>query len=474
MRLLAEAKADVNHVCGDLGHTPMHAAIAYPETVGVLIECGGDVNRVSESSGTPLDHAISMGCLETVIVMLGRLKNKPDLTLASTQAALRDAVLKGYTEVTSLVLEKGADVNTVDETNQSLLSIAMARGQDDLIRTILGYRPDVEVKDADENTALHRIDRWTPVASVRLVVNSGAKLDTMNMSRFTPLMTAIWEGNEDAFRYLLGKAAVTATLNMASLRDRATPLHLACQRSSLEAVQLLIERGSDVNFDCTGRFGTPLMAATFRSGKELDAETQQIVQVLLEKGAVPTASSGSLGHPIISASLACSAKLVELLIDAGAPVDVRDSLDRKPVHLACYNSLEVLSALSVPDSDFAARDVVGRVPLHYAVLSGQVGLVEEVVARSERVGIGIDVHDNDGWTPLLWAARASGVETWIERRLPEYDDVITFLLAKGASTTTSAPGLFRQWTALDVANYHSAYRYVLSSRPCLGSGRTSR
>lgn len=460
--LIAEAKGDVNYVIADSGDTPMHSAVHDPDTVSVLFDCGADPNIVSGQLRTPLDHAISMGYLDTVKVIFCKRKDKPNLTLASTQGALQEAVLSNYADVVSFVLEAGADVNAVDNNNQPLLSTAMMpTNNEDLVRAILEYRPDVNIQDTAGNTILHLVDRWTPITLVRLIVNAGAKLDTMNNKGFTPLMSAIWGQNQEISEYLLSKPAVTATLNMPSFRDRATPLHLACERGRPEDVKLLIERGSDVNFDCTGRYGTPLLTATLRDGATLDTERRQIIELLLEKGAVPTVSSGDFRHPIISASLTCTAWEVELLIKAKAPVDVQDSFDRKPVHLACYNSLEVLKALNIPDSDFAARDAVGRVPLHYAVLSGKVDLVEEVMARSERVGIGIDVKDRDGWTPLLWAARASDVGTWGWRRSPEYDGVISFLFAQGASTMTSAPGLNREWTALDIANYHRAYEYVL-------------
>lgn len=253
----------------------------------------------------------------------------------------------------------------------------------------------------------------------------------------------------------MGKPAVATTLSMASMRDRTTPLHLACERGSLEAVQMLIERGSDVNFDCTGRYGTPLVAATLWTRMESEDEPRKVIQLLLEKGATPTASSGNFGHPVISASLACSVRGLELLINVGAKVDVQDSLGRKPVHLVCYNSLEVLETLDVPDPDSAARDAVGRVPLHYAVLTGDIDLVEEVVARSEGVDVSIDVQDKDGWTPLLWVARAENVEIWAAWRRPVYHGVISFVLAKGANTTTSAPALLGEWTALPITTTHT-------------------
>ena len=464
VRILAEAGADVESVCGAPPQTPLHAACEFPEAIRALLENGADINH-APGENTPLARAVVRNQPETVKMMLRESKKKPDLSLHSNGQALVFAVSNSYVEAASLLLEAGADVNFVSDSGFLLLSYAMPNSDDAPVRTLLEYRPDLEAVDAEGNTALHFISSQTPVASVRLLINAGANLSALNKKNLTPLMSAVLCGNHDVVEYMLTREGAMGSLNMPSFRSMHTPLHLACQTGTLEIVQSLVQGGSDVNFACTGIWGSPLMAAA-QGAKELSNDRrQQIIELLLEKGADPTLSAGLLGYPIISASLACSAELVKLLLDCGASASVQDPFQRKPVHLACYNSQEVLYVLDVPDSDFAARDVVGRVPLHYAVLSGEVELLDEVLARSERVGIGIDVRDKDGWTPLLWAARASAVYRCRERHNRLYDSIISFLLAKGADTGIYASGILKDWTALDVAYYHSADRYVRLLHP---------
>ncbi|MBE3047009.1 hypothetical protein IMZ48_31685 [Candidatus Bathyarchaeota archaeon] len=58
-----------------------------------------------------------------------------------------------------------------------------------------------------------------------------------------------------------------------------------------------------------------------------------------------------------------------------------------------------------------------------------------------------------------------------------HDEVISFMLAKGADTSTSARGLFRDWTAVDIAHYHNEDRYVIPMAPLspgVGSGQSWR
>ncbi|KAL5083008.1 hypothetical protein Trisim1_002258 [Trichoderma cf. simile WF8] len=454
-RLLVEAKANV-HATDDSGWTPLHAISDNAETVRVLLDHGADMNRMNKKDATPLGLAINSNQVNAIRLMLSESKIKPDWSIPSTNRAIHRAVRDGYTEAVSLVLEAGVNVNLVDDQNASLALWAMSRDDDNMIRTLLEFGPDLSYKDKDGDTALHNIRKTTPLASIRRVVNAGSKLDTMNNDLETPLISAIRACNMEVFDYFMTKPIVVDTLNSPAFNKEGAPLHFACARGTIDMVKVLIKHGADINYACASAYGTPLTAATRRRG-DSNILAESIIELLLDEGADPTISAGRSGYPIISASISCSAKVIELLIDHKASVDVKDPFGRKPAHFACHNTLEVLNSLNLPDSDFAARDIVGRVPLHYAVLRGQLDLVEEVLERSRRVGIDIDVVDDDGWTPLLWAARAPRLFFWKVKLEPsQYDAMVSFLLSKGANPGIRGLGLYKDWSVSEVAYYHHA------------------
>ncbi|KAL6692945.1 ankyrin repeat-containing domain protein [Trichoderma pleuroticola] len=439
-RLLVEAKADVHACTDDYGWTALHTVSDSTETVRVLLEYGADINRVDKKEATPLGLAIYSNQVNAVKVMLSESK-------------MRD----GHTDIVSLVLEAGVNVDLVDDQNASLAIWAMSRNDDGMIRTLLEFGADLSHKDKDGDTALHNIRKDTPLASIRRVVNAGGKLDTMNNDLETPLISAIRACNMEVFTYFMTKTIVVDTLNIPSFNKEGTPLHFACARGTVDMVKVLIKTGADINYACASAYGTPLIAATRRRGDDSGILAESITRLLLDEGADPTISAGRVGYPIISASISCSAKVIQLLLGHKASVDVKDPFGRKPAHFACHNTLEVLNSLNVPDADFAARDIVGRVPLHYAVLRGQLDLVEEVLASSQRVGIDIDVVDDDGWTPLLWAARAPRLFFWKEKlESSQYDAMVSFLLSKGADPSIRGLGLYKDWTVSEVAYYHHA------------------
>ncbi|KAL2694939.1 hypothetical protein Neosp_001528 [[Neocosmospora] mangrovei] len=461
VRMLVEAKAELNSLSGSEKWTPLHGANKYPETAELLVELGADLTILTLSLYTPLDMAVFHGQRATIDVILSKAKIKFDLTLEGTRKAMVNAVDENYVDAIDAILEAGADVNTLDPSNdnnknESILCMAMRLPSDDMVRKLLEFRPDLDIRSEKENTALHCMTDRSPVTSFRLVVNAGGKLDVVNNKGNTPLQMAALNGNEEVFRYMMTKEAALSMLHNSPPDQSGTVMHDACSEGSLEMVRLLIENQFDVNFVTDGYFGTPLITATIGPKDDVRGQKKEIVELLLENGADPSVRAGLFGYPLNSACMGCPTEIISLLLDRNASIDVQDPFGRKPTHIACYNSLEVINLLKAPDSDFAVKDEIGRVPLHYAVVSGQMDVVEEVLARSERVGVGIDVKDNDGWTPLLWAARASTSLRQLYPNDPTTIDMVSFLLEKGADPAIEGLGFSAPSPASQIAYYSGA------------------
>ncbi|KAF5700246.1 ankyrin protein 1 [Fusarium globosum] len=461
---LVDAKADVNVIYHENKTTPLLEACPHPEIVRILLEHGADINKGNPDSRTALNFAICSNNLATVQVLL-EAKTKPDINAATIYEDLRIVIPNGYIEIVEAMLEAGVDVNNTNENGESLLAWAIKlNAPSGMIRKILEYNPDLEIRDKKENTALHCITRFTTLETVRLVVNAGGRLDVLNSDKNTPLIMAIGAEMDDVFFYMLNKEPSLLTQNFITSQQRVSALHEACRFGSLAMVRSLIDHDMDINSCCEGLYGTPLISATLRSDLLSSPLASDIIALLLMNGANPRTTGGLFQYPLISACLSCPADTIKLLLNSDTSPQDQDSLNRKAVHLACYNSLAVVNLLEIPDSDFAVRDVAGRVPLHYAVMTEDVQLVEVVLERSERVGVGIDVKDDDGWTPLLWAARVALLwavrATRIWNRQLEGEgwgrSMIAFLLKHGADPGIKGCGVDRDWTVCEVAYYHHA------------------
>ncbi|KAL1847091.1 hypothetical protein Daus18300_014061 [Diaporthe australafricana] len=327
---------------------------------------------------------------------------------------------------------------------------------------LLEFRPQLDHEDLSDKTLLHFTSANTTRVILRLLVNAGAKVDGLNNIGESPISRAVHLGNVDAVRYLLTKPAARLTIN--NVGDNGAPLHVACRYTTMEMAKTLIDNGADVNLYYDDGLGStaPISYACTREGDNFDPEKDKLIMYLLEGTSADITGKEDESNSIHVASLACSADLIRLFIMHRVDTQLRDQIGRRTVHLACYNSLEALEALNPSDQDFTARDKLGRVPLHFAVLSGQLDLLEHVLERSKAAGLDIDVTDNDGWTPLLWAARGLAVYKWdLDERDPRANEVTQFLLDNKADPCTRGH-VYRerkrtqdeQWSAGTIAAYH--------------------
>lgn len=407
-----------------------------------------------------LSAAVSVGDLAMIKLILSHEKAKPDLTQLSFRNAVLDATSSNRPDINEILLfllDAGADVDMRDDSDRTLLMRATAASIE-TVRGILQYRPNLQARDANENTVMTCFTAGTTVEMLNLIVRCGGELDVLNKLRCSPLMRAADVKNMDVLKFLLTKDSVRSTINMSGVYG--TALHLACDSDDLEAANLLIEHKANIDYIMENSSlisGTALMRAIMHKGVKC-------AKMLIERGANVRHPAGQYRYPIILASLRfIDVDFVKLLLrQPGVTIDVTDFLNRKPAHLACLHGLALFNALQIPDEDLATKDDYGRYPLHFVCLSGDAVFVEEIIERSKRAGVDINTRDEDGWTPLMGAARAC--DTWANfKDTINHIDTIKLLLDRGADPALDAEGFQVQsaekngrLVAADIARYHQA------------------
>ncbi|KAF7176013.1 hypothetical protein CNMCM7691_001188 [Aspergillus felis] len=97
--------------------------------------------------------------------------------------------------------------------------------------------------------------------------------------------------------------------------EMGTPLYYASLAGLQRTVELLIEKGADVNAQ-GGDYGYALQAASYQGHKE-------VVQLLLEKGADVNAQGGLFGNALQAASLQGHKDVMQQLLEKGAEVNAQ-------------------------------------------------------------------------------------------------------------------------------------------------------
>jgi len=173
----------------------------------------------------------------------------------------------------------------------------------------------------------------------------------------------------------------------------ASPLHDAAEAGDLQKVKQLLNQGADVNAKDKLSQRTPLHLAAFNGNGD-------IAKLLLSKGA----EIGDKNKMLIAASYGGLLWLVHDMLDKGADVNARDTLQNTPLHGAAEaGKTEVAELLIRMGADVNAKNVDGLVhigfstPLHEAANA-------EVAELLIRKGADVNARDRGQGTPLHEAA----------------------------------------------------------------------
>ncbi|XP_050361649.1 serine/threonine-protein phosphatase 6 regulatory ankyrin repeat subunit B [Nymphalis io] len=171
-----------------------------------------------------------------------------------------------------------------------------------------------------------------------------------------------------------------------------TPLHIAAKADQIDIVLQLLAAGGHVNYQTHEKM-TPLHFAAAKGSEEL-------VRILLRHGAYFDARDASDRTPLYYAAGRGHLDVVKFFIAIGANVNGGDIHGYTPLCQAVWHRhpkvVEILLA-------FGARITHSHRLLHNAIYHNQ----EEIVTMLANMGVGINLHNETGDTPLTLSARLS-------------------------------------------------------------------
>lgn len=194
-----------------------------------------------------------------------------------------------------------------------------------------------------------------------------------------------------------------------------TPLHYAAAEAARSSIDGVLAYRANVDAqDIRGR--TPLHYCVSRH------EYSDVVQLLLREGAAIDIQDMEGRAPIHYAAMMGRYRPLHSLIEAGADVNLVDSLGFTPLFWATYGGhLESVNALRT-DSNPRLRDHNGRTPLHLAAMAAEADTqrISDILTVLLGMDIDIEAKDRSGEMPLHLATQAGRLE------------VVSLLLDKGA------------------------------------------
>jgi ankyrin repeat protein len=263
--------------------------------------------------------------------------------------------------------------------------LVIAAGIGDLakVKELLAADPTLINVDQQTGTPLHNAAEAGQKAVVEFLLSKGADVNAESqVDLSTPLHeVANGSGNKEIAELLIAKGA---KVNAKRKRDGATPLHEAASRGNADIVKVLLSHGAVVDAKANGG-QTPLYFAVVDGHRD-------IVELLIAKGADVNIKVGEVNTPLLEAAVNHYANVVNLLIAKGAKLDIFSAI-------ALGKSEEIGKFLKADPALIRAKDEDGVTLLHLAVLVGQKGSVEILLANKADV----NAKTKDGDTPLAIA-----------------------------------------------------------------------
>jgi ankyrin repeat protein len=393
--LLLDAGAHVDHplvsgrFCAE--KTALVAAIESGDVsmVKFLLDVGAEPNRrlrVEEKTEWPLFQsllrkAVAVGIIEIVQLLLTAGANVNDDHMFESSVklnrlagtALQAAAELGHYDLVLLLLEAGADVNAPAAvfSGRTALQAAADKGRYEVVRLLgqAGADPDGLPAQNDGMTALVAAIRAGCCLTTKILLDLDA--DTgyrheVDGSSQLPIQAAAKSGRIDLVNMLYERGA---DINAAAEESEGrTALQAAAEEGHLEVVDWLLARGAEVNAPPANSWGITALQAASEKG------FTDIVHLLLEKGADVNAPASSIGGytALEAASKAGALDIVYMLPEKGADVNA--------AHARGYTALESAAASGRLDIVRLLLNVgaetVGSRALEFAFRGGHEGVVE--------------------------------------------------------------------------------------------------
>eukprot|EP00300_Choanocystis_sp_HF-7_P020221 c20537_g1_i3.p1 GENE.c20537_g1_i3~~c20537_g1_i3.p1 ORF type:complete len:1453 (-),score=405.95 c20537_g1_i3:200-4219(-) len=279
VKLLLErgARADT---LNNSNQTAVHLAFekGNDEVIKELLDAHTFFNVQDGSKRTALHYAVEKGNLQYVRRLLEH-GAKPDVLDANDQTPLAIAMLNGRDDLVAAMLEESFDTNLhITRDGRTALHIAIQQKKLDFVRQlvalgaaahvtdangesalILAFRsdpeyfdallasaPDVNVPSLTGETILHLAAQQGRADLAATLLRAGANPDVFDLARNTPLHSALAAGSVETLKAILkANPEEIDSLNM----DGVAPIHLAAQRDSPEAVEVLMQHEADCTLE---------------------------------------------------------------------------------------------------------------------------------------------------------------------------------------------------------------------------------
>jgi len=234
------------------------------------------------------------------------------------QTALLLAIDSGDLEMVNFLIGNGANVNLPGGFYKETPLIRAAQlGNIEIIKTLLKHKANINLVDKNGTTPLMRALQLGDIEIVKMLIANGAKVNVADKGGITPFIIVIGRDQIDMVEVLLEKGAII----------NAAALAFAARMGNIKILELLLGHSGRPNVNAVGFRNTPLMEAVIGGHKK-------IVRLLLDKGARINLANDLGWTSLMLAVEMGHSHLVRLLLSEGADINLMNDRDETALDIA--------------------------------------------------------------------------------------------------------------------------------------------
>jgi serine/threonine-protein phosphatase 6 regulatory ankyrin repeat subunit A len=407
VEFLLDRGANINPK-GFNGYTALHicACKNHPKICTFLLNRGGiDIEARNSTGMTPLLEAASLVDSEAVALIFINHGANTDVKAGTGENALRLLLRSDMKslELLQILLEKEADINTVDRDGLTPLMKAVIYGRAPLVSAILAKNPNLEATNNSQMTSLN-VASWKGFKEIVIqLLNAGADINHRDKDGASSLIYAAKHGQEEIVRLLIARGADVQVKN----NKGQNTLDVAVEAKKTEVATMLM------NMDV---FRESKSNSTIH--KAVRDNNVPLIELLLTKNPELLEEKDKDGYTPLHLSLLVPAQdsALTYLLQRGADLSARISNGETALMVAAWKNhkdgtlklIEKSKSLSGGKCPIIfERAIKGWSPLHYAARWNNDTYIIKLLLRN---GAEVDALDGNEVTPLSYAADQGRLE----------------------------------------------------------------